>query len=115
MLTLTRASGEDIRLPAPASAKVPASGTPVLLGIRPEAITDKDGADRLAQSVSMVDALVDVVEPSGADTFVVTRIAGKEVTARFRADFDVRPGQTVPLAFNLDKALLFDPASGMRL
>ena len=115
VLTLTRASGQDIRLPAPVSARIPALGTPVLLGIRPEAITDRDGADRLAQSISMVDALVDVVEPSGADTFVVTRIAGKEVTARFRADFDVRPGQTVPLAFNLDKAVLFDPASGMRL
>jgi hypothetical protein len=27
----------------------------------------------------------------------------------------VQPGQTVPFAFNLDKALLFDPASGARL
>ena len=115
MLSLARASGADIRLPAPASARMPAAGTQVIIGIRPEAITDRDGADRGAQSIAMVDALVDVVEPSGADTFVVTRIAGKEVTARLRADVDVRPGQSVALAFNLDKAVLFDPGSGMRL
>ncbi len=115
VLLLGRASGEDIRLPAPAGAALPQAGTPVVLGIRPEAITDRDGADRLSRSITMVDVLVDVVEPSGADTFVVTRIAGKEVTARLRADFDVRPGQTVPLAFNLDKAVLFDAKSGVRL
>jgi multiple sugar transport system ATP-binding protein len=37
------------------------------------------------------------------------------VTARMRAETDVQPGQMVPLAFNLDKALLFDPTSGVRL
>ena len=115
VLSLARTAGGDIRLPAPASAKIPAAGTPVILGIRPEAITDKAGSDRLAQSIAMVDALVDVVEPSGADTFVVTKIAGKEVTARLRADFDVKAGQTVPLAFNMDKTVLFDPKSGARL
>ena len=85
------------------------------MGIRPEAITDRDGADRNSTGVSMVEARVDVVQPAGSDTFVVTHIAGKEVTARMRAEIDVRPGQTVPFAFNLDKALLFDPASGARL
>ena len=115
VLSLARKSGGDIRLPAPAGAKIPVAGTPVILGIRPEAITDKDGSDRLAQSIAMVDALVDVVEPSGADTFVVTKIAGKEVTARLRADFDVKAGQTEPLAFNMDKTVLFDPRSGARL
>ena len=115
VLSLARTSGGDIRLPVPALTKMPTAGTQVILGIRPEAITDRDGADRLAQKISMVDALVDVVEPSGADTFVVTKIAGKQVTARLRADFDVHPGQIVPLAFNLDKAVLFDPVSGILL
>jgi multiple sugar transport system ATP-binding protein len=55
------------------------------------------------------------VEPAGSDTFVVTRIGGKEVTARMRAETMVQPGETIPFAFNLDKALLFDPASGARL
>jgi multiple sugar transport system ATP-binding protein len=45
----------------------------------------------------------------------VTTIAGKEVTARMRADTEVRPGQNVAFAFNLDKAVLFDPASTRRI
>jgi multiple sugar transport system ATP-binding protein len=32
-----------------------------------------------------------------------------------RADADVRPGQIMPFAFNLEKAVLFDPATGRRI
>ena len=87
----------------------------VIFGIRPEAITDRDGADRNARTVAMVDGLVDVVEPAGADTFVVTRLGGKALTARMRSDVPVKAGETMPFAFNLDKAVVFDPASGRRL
>ena len=45
----------------------------------------------------------------------VTQLGGKEVTARMRSDADVKPGQTMPFAFNLDKAVVFDPASGRSL
>ena len=114
---LERSEGAPIQLPAPRGAKTEAltDGRDVIMGIRPEAITDRDSADRNSTGISMVDARVDVVQPAGSDTFVVTKIAGKEVTARMRAETEVQPGQTVPLAFNLDKALLFDPASGVRL
>jgi multiple sugar transport system ATP-binding protein len=114
---LERGEGAPIALPAPrgADARELTDGRAVIMGIRPEAITDRDGADRNSTGISMVDARVDVVQPAGSDTFVVTRIAGKEVTARMRAETEVQPGQTVPFAFNLDKALLFDPASGARL
>jgi multiple sugar transport system ATP-binding protein len=46
---------------------------------------------------------------------VVTHLADKEVVARMRSDADVRPGQTLSFAFNLDKAVVFDPESGQRL
>ena len=52
---------------------------------------------------------------AGADTFVVTHLGGKEVTARMRADADVKPGAVMPFAFNLDKAVVFDPGTGKRL
>jgi multiple sugar transport system ATP-binding protein len=114
---LERVDGEPIELPAPRGANVDAltEGRSVIMGIRPEAVTDLDGADRHSKGISMVDARIDVVQPAGSDTFVVTRIAGKEVTARMRAETVVQPGQIVPFAFNLDKALLFDPTSGARL
>ena len=117
VLKLVQGSGGEITLVAPDTiATSPlASGRELILGIRPEAITDRDGADRNARSIATVDAYVDVVEPAGSDTFVVTQLAGKAVTARMRSDVAVRAGSTMPFAFNLDKAVVFDPASGARL
>jgi multiple sugar transport system ATP-binding protein len=117
VVKLARNGEADITLRAPSTlADRPLdAGRQIILGIRPEAITDRDGADRNARSVELVEAHVEVVEPAGADTFVVTHAAGKELIARMRADAEVRPGQTIPFAFNLDKAVVFDPASGARL
>ena len=42
-------------------------------------------------------------------------IAGKEVFARLRADAEAKPGDMLPLVFNLDKAVYFDPETGTRL
>jgi len=117
VLKLLDAAGGDITLPVPASiaSQELAAGRELIFGIRPEAITDKDSADRHSRAIEVVDAHVEVVEPAGADTFVVTRLGGKEVTARMRADADVRPGETIPFAFNLDRAVVFDPQDGRRL
>jgi multiple sugar transport system ATP-binding protein len=90
-------------------------GRNLILGLRPEAITDRDSADRQACAIEIVDCPVEIVEPAGSDTFVVTHLAGREVVARMRSDAEVRPGQTLPFAFNLDKAVVFDPDSGERL
>ncbi|MCP8938258.1 ABC transporter ATP-binding protein [Alsobacter sp. SYSU M60028] len=116
LLSLTRQGDDDIRLPVPASAAASGlDGRKVILGIRPEAITDRDGADRHAGTLEVVESVVEVVEPAGSDTFVVTHIAGKEVTARMRADTDAKAGSRLPFAFNLDKAVLFDPGTGRRI
>ena len=91
------------------------SGKDVIFGIRPEALTDPDGADRNARTVAEGDCLIEVVEPAGADTFAVTHLGGKEIVARLRADVRIAAGQTARLAFNLDKAVFFDPASQLRI
>jgi multiple sugar transport system ATP-binding protein len=46
---------------------------------------------------------------------VVTRAAGKELTARMRADTELRIGENHTFAFNLDKAVLFDPQTSRRI
>jgi multiple sugar transport system ATP-binding protein len=113
---LDGAGGEMmLNTPSTISSSPLPNGQELILGIRPEAITDRDGADRNSRAIEFLDAKVDIVEPAGSDTFVVTQIGGKEVTARMRSDADVRPGQVLPFAFNLDKAVVFDPASGRRL
>jgi multiple sugar transport system ATP-binding protein len=116
-IVIDRAGSAPIVLPAPASADPGklADGAKVIFGIRPEAVSDLEGADRNARSVAKFESPVDIVEPAGSDTFVVTSIAGKEVTARMRADSDVRVGQNHVFAFNLDKAVLFDPATTRRV
>jgi multiple sugar transport system ATP-binding protein len=91
------------------------AGREIVLGIRPEAITDRDGADRASRAVHLVDAPVEITEPAGSDTFVVTHIGGKDVNGRFRADVAVRPGERFPFAFNMEKAVVFDPATEKRL
>jgi len=116
-LELPRAHDETIflRLPPNIRAGAVQDGTDLIVGIRPEAITDPDGADRNSPLVEIVEALVDVVEPAGSDTYVVTEASGKEVIARMRSDADVRPGQRIPFAFDLNKAVLFDPRTTQRI
>ena len=110
-------NGQSMRLPLGPAAKALAGygKRDVILGMRPEAITDPNGADRSGNAIVHADCLVEVVEPAGSDTFVVTRLADKEVIARMRADADVRPGQLAPFAFAMDKAVLFDPETGKRI
>ncbi|NKC49140.1 TOBE domain-containing protein [Ochrobactrum anthropi ATCC 49188] len=59
--------------------------------------------------------MIDVVEPAGSDTFAVTRLGGKHVVARLRADARIAAGQPATLAFNLDKSVFFDPNSQGRI
>jgi multiple sugar transport system ATP-binding protein len=114
---LSTVNGHSLRLPlGPAARSLSGYGKRgVILGLRPEAITDPSGADRSGNAIARADCLVEVVEPAGSDTFVVTRLADAEVIGRMRADADVRPGQLAPFAFAMDKAVLFDPETGKRI
>jgi len=116
-IVLERKDHSPIVLPAPASADASklADGTSVIFGIRPEAVNDPDSVDRNARSVAAFESDVEIVEPAGSDTFVVIHVAGKELTARMRADTVVGVGQKHKFAFNLDKALLFDPSTTRRI
>jgi multiple sugar transport system ATP-binding protein len=91
------------------------AGKPILLGIRPEAITDPEGADRTSGNVQALANRVTVTEPAGADTFVTMTLSGKDAIARMRADASVAAGQDFEFAVNMDKAVAFDPATENRI
>jgi multiple sugar transport system ATP-binding protein len=114
---LERHEHPPIVLPLPASADATklADGAKVIFGIHPEAVNDKESVDRNAKSVATFDAKVELVEPAGPDTYVVTHASGKELIARMRADTQVRVGENTTFAFNLDKAVLFDPQTSRRI
>jgi multiple sugar transport system ATP-binding protein len=90
-------------------------GREILLGIRPEAMTDMDGADRKSANIQTFRNTVGVTEPAGSDTFVTSVISGRECVARMRADAEVKRGDVIDFALNMDKAVVFDPKSEARI
>ncbi len=114
-VVLSRDGSAPLHLKAANEALRQHAGREVIFGLRPESITDLSGADRNAAGVVNADCHVEVVEPAGADTYVVTRLGGREVIGRMRSDMQVAPHSTVPFAFNMDKAVFFDPQSERRI
>ena len=51
----------------------------------------------------------------GFATALVGRLGGKEVSARMRADLALAPGERMPFAFDMQKAVFFDPATERRI
>ena len=90
-------------------------GRDVLLGIRPEAITDPEGADRKSANIQPFANRVTVTEPAGSDTFVTMTLGGRDAIARMRADASVAPGEVFDFAINMEKAVVFDPVSEARI
>ncbi|MDJ0824327.1 MAG: sn-glycerol-3-phosphate ABC transporter ATP-binding protein UgpC [Rhodobacter sp.] len=108
---------EKVSLPVfePSATVKSCDGQSVMLGIRPEALTDPEGADQRSTHVERIRNTVTVTEPAGSDTFVATTIGGAECVARMRSDADVAPGRVSEFAFNMEKAVLFDPKSEARI
>ena len=108
-------AGKSLRLALPFAADKLRSyaGRDVILGVRPEQITDMSSAHGdVGQELG---CLIDLVEPTGPDTLLTTRLNGAAVTCRTHPREAVLPGQTMQLSFNLSKAALFDPANGERI
>jgi multiple sugar transport system ATP-binding protein len=106
----------SISLPVPDSAEMRRHvGGPIVFGIRPEAMTDPDGADRTSSRIETRDCFIEVSQPAGSDTFALTPLGGKECIARFRADARIELGAFAPISFNMTKAVFFDPATTARI
>lgn len=90
-------------------------GKKVLLGIRPETITDIDSADRKSKNIAKLTNRIVVTEPAGSDTFVSMQLCGKDLIARMRSDAEVRAGQDFEFAVNMEKAVAFDPETEARI
>jgi multiple sugar transport system ATP-binding protein len=113
VITAADGAPRALRLSQPGFGRL--AGKAVLLGIRPEAITDPEGADRTSRNIQALPNTVTVTEPAGSDTFVTMTLAGRDAIARMRADAAVAPGQTFDFAVNMDKAVLFDPETEARI
>jgi multiple sugar transport system ATP-binding protein len=112
---LTDADGEAHALRFSQANLAAWDGREILLGIRPEAITDPEGADRKSNNIEALSNRVTVTEPAGSDTYVMMTLGGRDAIARMRADAAVSAGQVYDFAVNMERAVAFDPATEARI
>jgi multiple sugar transport system ATP-binding protein len=56
-----------------------------------------------------------VVEPTGAETYLIVRVGTREVTAVLRERRQMRPGEAIRLRAEPGMVHVFDKATGRRL
>jgi multiple sugar transport system ATP-binding protein len=107
--------GAEIRLPVPAEAKGWA-GREVVLGIRPECITEPTRHfGHAPDTVLTISASVEMIEPTGAETIVVLRLGNERALGRVSADHRPRLNEMARFAIDARKINLFDPSTGDRI
>ena len=82
------------------------AGRAVSYGIRPEQIRQGPGG---------IDVVVDVVEPTGADTLVHAHAGDEKIIIYFRERVELAPGQTIAIVVEPTSIHLFDATNGDRL
>jgi multiple sugar transport system ATP-binding protein len=94
-------------------------GKEIILGIRPEHVTDAESARRGetmdSHQPSEVLCTIEMTEPTGPDTLVFSWFNGARVTCRTHPRAAAMPGRPMKLAFDLSRAILFDPVTEQRL
>ena len=111
-LTFPLADGTSATLPLQPNRVPPGStGGRVILGIRPEHLSRQTAANTGRDGVAALSAPVEVVEPTGAETMAVLRFGGREIVGRFAPDEAPKMGENMPLAIDMTRACLFDPAT----
>jgi multiple sugar transport system ATP-binding protein len=96
-------AGCSLALPTP--TVTPDQG--VQLGLRAEHLVFDDASDWRGH--------ISLVEPTGADTYVVVRTEAGELAVRVAPGFGGKPGDSVGLSLQESQASWFDKASGVRL
>lgn len=87
---------------------------PIILGIRPEDI--HDGEEALAKYAdATVNLKVDVAELLGAETQIYAVMSGQNIVSKVPARVDIRMGDEIKLAFNMNKCHFFDVETEVRI
>jgi multiple sugar transport system ATP-binding protein len=101
----------SVRLPVPPGTMAD-TGREVVLGIRPECIAEQNRRfDENPANTVLLEAPVEMTEPTGAETIVLLRLAGQEALARVAPDVRLRTGSSARFAVDTRKICLFDPTT----
>ena len=97
---LTLDDGETLKLNRAVSA---ATSVNVIVGIRPEHLTHA-----AAKAANTMVGKVTLVEPTGSETHVISRIGNSDVTAKFFPYQAPKLGEDVRFAVDMDRICIFD-------
>ncbi|WP_174730529.1 ABC transporter ATP-binding protein [Mesobacillus harenae] len=89
-------------------------GKTIILGARPEDLHDEPVFIEASQG-SKIQAHVDVAELTGAETMVYSTYEGQDFVARIDSRTDIQPGETMELAFDMNKVHFFDAETEQRI
>ncbi len=101
-------TAEGFVFPVPALSCLAGHGTRVLVGIRPEHL-------RISQNDDGLQARVIVVEPTGSETHVATKLGNHSLLISLRERFSREAGSTIRLLPDVNHIHVFDEESGQRL
>jgi multiple sugar transport system ATP-binding protein len=104
-----RIDGIETDLPVPGRV-APAGDTRVVLGLRPEHVQSVPAGTPGAVALD-----VDMIEPTGADTFAMGRVGAHRATFRFVPKQTPERGGTAWIVPELAAATLFDPQTEQRI
>jgi len=108
-IEVTSADGWRGRLDLGPARDTPLDGRNVILGARPEHFTEAQPGEAGALPVR-----IDIVEPTGADTFAIAQINGQRTTLRF-APKRARAGEQAWVRLDAGSISLFDPKTERRI
>lgn len=90
------------------------AGKELILGVRPEDIYTK-ASDIESNGQATFQATIEVAELMGAETYLYASLNGSDFIARIDSDTSIRPLDTIPLAFDMEKAHFFDAETEERI
>ncbi len=106
--------GRSLKLPLP-EYLADRVGKKVVLGIRPEHITQPQDQKSDQALVTTGEFTIEVTEPTGPDVIALIRLNDTNVHCRIDPEHPVTWGETAELMFDMKKVVFFDPETEKRI
>jgi len=112
---LVTGDGRRFVLPVPRKTAGLRPDRDVIMGIRPENITDFQEGMEIWGHIVPLEGRVKVLEPTGPDHLLYVDVNETEIVCRACPDSTRRAGEMMKLAIDTTKPLFFDPQTGQRI